>query len=123
MTATAPQTDRAAVEALARELTDEQWDALLDADAGVYLTPERRDLVRGPLPGVHLVPRLVVHSWAGGLRPDYQHVTVHGRALLRELDVLRGFLPERGEPDERWTRSPLGRAVLRRAKEQGHAGA
>ena len=103
------------IEALARELTDEQWAALLDADAGVHLTPERRDLVRGD----HRVPRLVVQTWAGGLRPDYQHVTVHGQALLRELDLMRGFLPVGREPDARWANSALGRAVLKRAKERG----
>lgn len=114
------------------ELTDEEWGALLKADRGEQLTPDERDTVRGGAGR----PRLVVHTWAGGLRPDYQSITHEGRAHLDRLDRIAGELTESMRDElshgHAWgsTRvalerrglvagrvpTPLGRAVLKRAK-------
>lgn len=57
-------------------MTAEHWTALNDAAAGVYLEPDRRDGVRG----------LVSHTWMGGTRPDAQHLTPMGWAILALRD-------------------------------------
>lgn len=140
MTTTAPQTDRAATEALARELTDDDWsdmDQLTGPDAepgDTYAFDHGRSF---DVATARALLAYLDEVWAGLTAAQRRMLTlcVNGHpglaTTLRECwpvgasqyrcagrlvalhlavgSVERGF----------YKATPLGRAVLRRAKEQG----
>ena len=106
--------DRAAIEALARELTDEQWR---DVFGPGTMTEWSSDECRALLAYLDEV-------WAGLTATMRAHV-LHGigGATANTIAAMerRGLVADAPERPGYCALTPLGRAVLRRAKEQGHA--
>ena len=102
--------DRAAIEKLARELTDEQWDAVF-----------HEHMPRAPTLGSLMPGRWLPHGYTEAL---LAYLDEQVEAMRNDYIVLgRGWIVGEGASPPLGELSPLGRAVLRRAKEQGHAGA
>lgn len=125
---TATPTDRAAIEAIARELTDEQWSDVFEAAA---VAGTRVEVFCGPVIHHDTCRALLAYLdevWAG--LTTAQRTTLQtsldggGMAPLNGRTApslqARGLVYEHASWEGHYTIRPLGRAVLKRAKENGH---